>query len=450
MRGNGVIRFNSLTGNYKLITFDERRIAPMNDILCIHRDRNKTFWFGSSYGLIRFNINPDGSYEYKNYNENDGLPNNTIHGILENTDGDLWLSSNTGIILFDPVKETFKNYNQKTGLKIIEFSDNAYYKDEEQSTFYFGGVDGIVHITSEENQKKRYIPEIYFTKLRIFNQDYNIHDFEKKKKGESYIELNYKQNFFAISFISMDFINGENSWYAYKLENFNNVWMDTHSNEAQFTNIPPGNYLLTVRYNDGTLANEKSIHIVILPPWYLSMTAYIIYFLLFAGSIILVSLYIKKKYERKKKKIARQLDMKYKEEMYEGKLRFFTNITHEFCTPLTLIYGPCERILTHNGSDSFIKKYAGIIKSNTERLNSLIQEVIDFRRMETGNKILHIKKLNISQLVLDIADSFNELSEQNQISFQTRIEPELVWNSDSACFINILNNLKTVRPMASI
>jgi signal transduction histidine kinase/DNA-binding response OmpR family regulator/ligand-binding sensor domain-containing protein len=441
MRGNGIIRFNALNGNYKLITFDERRIAPLNDILCIHRDRNNTFWFGSSYGLIRFNIDPDGNYTYKNYNENDGLPNNTIHGILESPDGYLWLSSNTGITLFDPLKETFRSYNQKTGLKIIEFSDNAYYKDEELSTCFFGGVDGIVRITSEENQKKQYIPDIYFTKLRIFNQDYNIHDFEKKKKGEPYIELDYKQNFFAISFIAMDFINGENSRYAYKLENFNNVWMDTYSNEAQFTNIAPGNYLLTVRYNDGTLDNERSIRIVILPPWYRSMAAYIVYFLLFVGSIILICRYIKQKYERKKRKIARQLDIKYKEEMYEGKLRFFTNITHEFCTPLTLIYGPCERILTHEGSDSFIKKYARIIKSNTERLNSLIQEVIDFRRMETGNKVLHIRKLNISQLVLEITDSFNELSEQNQISFQTRVKPELVWNLDSGCFTNILNNL---------
>ena len=102
--------------------------------------------------------------------------------------------------------------------------------------------------------------------------------------------------------------------------------------------------------------------------------------------------------------------------MYEGKLRFFTNITHEFCTPLTLIYGPCERILQHENSDVFIKKYAQIIKSNTERLNSLIQEVIDFRRMETGNQICHIQELNISKLAKDIIDSFGELAEQNQMN----------------------------------
>jgi signal transduction histidine kinase/DNA-binding response OmpR family regulator/ligand-binding sensor domain-containing protein len=444
MRGNGVIRFNTETGDYKLISFDERNIAPMNDILCIHREKNNTFWFGTSYGLIRFHIHPDGSYDYKNYNENDGLPNNTIHGILESGDGELWLSSNTGIVLFDPVKETFRSFNQKTGLKIIEFSDNAYYKEEKSSICFFGGVDGLVRIKKEENKRKRYVADIFFTKLRIFNKDYNIHDFEKKKDDEKYIELNHKQNFFAVSFVAMDFVHGENSRYSYQLAPISDVWMDTPSNEASFTNIAPGNYILRLKYNNGTAESEnrvESIRIVILPPWYLNWYAKILYVLLFLGSGFFLYLYVKNKYERKKRKIARQLDEKYKEEMYERKLRFFTNITHEFCTPLTLIYGPCERILNHEGSNSYIKKYAGIIQSNTVRLNSLIQEVIDFRRMETGNQICRIQSLNISKIVGEIMDSFNELAEQNAISFQTLIEPDITRNTDYGCFTKIVNNL---------
>lgn len=139
--------------------------------------------------------------------------------------------------------------------------------------------------------------------------------------------------------------------------------------------------------------------------------------------------------------MARKLQNKYKEEMYEGKLRFFTNITHEFCTPLALIYGPCERILHHSQSDSFIKKYAQIIKSNTERLNSLIQEVIDFRRMETGNQICHIQKLDISELTNEIIESFDGLAEQNHIQLETDITPEILWKSDHSGFTKILSNL---------
>lgn len=153
----------------------------MNDILCIHQDKNKIIWVGSSYGLTRLTLLPNGEYDYKNFNENEGLPNNTIHGIAEDPQGNLWLSSNTGIILFDPHKNTFRNLNHKTGLKVIEFSDNAYFQDNTKKRYFFGGVDGIVWIENVEKKRKDFIPDIFFTKLRIFNKDYNISEFEKSK-----------------------------------------------------------------------------------------------------------------------------------------------------------------------------------------------------------------------------------------------------------------------------
>lgn len=444
MRGNGVIRLNTQTEAYQLISFDKNGIAPMNDILCIHQDKNKIIWIGSSYGLTRLTLLPNGEYDYKNFNENEGLPNNTIHGIAEDPQGNLWLSSNTGIILFDSHKNTFRNLNHKTGLKFIEFSDNAYFQDNTKKRYFFGGVDGIVWIENGGKKRKDFIPDIFFTKLRIFNKDYNISEFEKSKGNKREIVLKHDQNFFAVSFVAMDFINGENSKYSYKLENFSNVWMDTRSNEAQFTNIPPGNYILRVKYNDGISSNEnltQSIYITILPPWYRSIAAQTIYVLLFIGAGLGLFRYIRWKYKRRKASIDRRLKEKYKEEMYEGKLRFFTNITHEFCTPLTLIYGPCERILNYEHSDNFILKYAQIIKSNTERLNSLIQEVIDFRRMETGNQICHIQELNISELGNGIIESFDELAEQNRIQLETDITPDIIWGSDHNGFTKILNNL---------
>lgn len=444
IRGNGVVRLNTQTEDYRLITFNKKGIAPMNDILCIHQDANKNIWVGSSYGLTKITQLSNGEYDYKNFNENEGLPNNTIHGIAEDPQGNLWLSSNTGLILFNPQKNTFRNLNHKTGLKVTEFSDNAYFQDNIQNRYFFGGVDGIVWIKNEERKKKKFIPEIYFTQLRIFNQDYNISEFVKNRGNKEAIVLNYDQNFFAISFVAMDFINGESSKFSYKLENFSDVWMDTRSNEAQFTSLAPGEYILKVKYNDGINSSEnliQSIHIIILPPWYQSIVAQIIYVLLVVVIGFIIFRYIRWKYEQRKSAISRRLNEKYKEEMYEGKLRFFTNITHEFCTPLTLIYGPCERILHYDKSDGFIKKYAQIIKSNTERLNSLIQEVIDFRRMETGNQICHIQELNISELANEIIESFEELAEQNHIQLETEITPDIIWRSDNSGFTKIMNNL---------
>lgn len=444
MRGNGLIRFNPRTNKYQLISFEEKGIAPMNDVLCIFQDKNKTLWLGTSYGIIRFTMYADGTYDYKNFNENNGLPNNTIHGILEAPDNKLWLSSNTGIILFDPVIGTFRNFNQKTGLKVIEYSDNAYYSDPNAAVFFFGGVDGLTWIHKEEIERKRYIPTIQFTGLRIFNQEYNIHHFEKQEESEPYIELKYKQNYFSVSFVAMDFVNGANSSYSYRLENFSHVWMDTRSNEAQFTNIPPGAYNLQVKYNDGTGDNEdqmESIRIVILPPWYQTLYARIGYVLLAMGSLFLLFYVVRRKYEVRKQKMNRQLKEKYKEEMYENKLRFFTNITHEFSTPLTLIYGPCERILAHPSIDGPVRKYAQIIKSNAERLNTLIQEIIDFRRMETGHKKLKIEQVNMSLLTQDIARSFVELAERNNIFFRQEIAPDVMWNTDTGGYTKIISNL---------
>lgn len=130
-----------------------------------------------------------------------------------------------------------------------------------------------------------------------------------------------------------------------------------------------------------------------------------------------------------------------KEEIYESKLRFFTNITHEFCTPLTLIYGPCEKILSYPNSDSYIRKYGQMIQQNTERLNSLILELLEFRRLETGNKSLSIQQIAVSDKIRTIAESFTELAENQNLSYYLNIQPDVLWNTDISCFNKIINNL---------
>ncbi|MDR0542785.1 MAG: hypothetical protein LBH19_11340 [Dysgonamonadaceae bacterium] len=163
IRGNGVVRFNLKSEKYQLLSFDKKGIAPINDILCIHQDRNGTLWLGSSYGITRLTRLPNGKYACKNFNETDGLSNNTIHGILEDAEGKWWLSSNAGIILFDTAKGTFRSFNRATGLKITEFSDKAYYKDESNQTYFFGRIDGLVWIKDEQkNKSKNFTPGIFF------------------------------------------------------------------------------------------------------------------------------------------------------------------------------------------------------------------------------------------------------------------------------------------------
>jgi len=443
MRGSGAIRLNYINGSYQLVTFEKKGIAPMNDILsiCIGKDGNN--WFGSSYGITKIEKLPNGQFSCHNFNESDGLSNNTIHGILENKDGKLWLSTNAGIVSFDPSEKAFRSFNQRTGLKVIEFSDNAYYKDEQTSTCFFGGIDGVVWIRQEEKINKNFVPPVYFTSLRVFNEKFNISDFLVEQGEQSHLQLKYNQNFFTVSFIANDFTNGMHRKYSYQLENFSETWMNANHGEAQFTNIPPGKYVLKVKYYGENAGQNQiaSLNITILPPWYLSIYAKLLYGIAIICMLVLIYRYLRRKYERKKIKIERIINQKYKEEMYEGKLRFLTNITHEFCTPLTLIHTPSERILNYEGSDAYIKKYAWTIKSNAEKLNNLIQEIIDFRRIETGNKICKIESCNINNICTEIAESFTDLAEENHINFSLNIGTSIRWNLDRSCITKILNNL---------
>lgn len=444
-RGHGVYRFNVHNETGRNISFDRIGIPAINDVLCILKDKKERLWFGTCYGLIRLDQFRNEESTFTSFNENNGLPNNTIHGIKEDGKGYLWLSSNTGIIQFNTETKTARQFNYKNGLDVFEFSDNAYYQSPFTGSIFFGGVNGIVWLHESNEKKNALVPDMFFRKLRVFNEDFVLDDFIKGEGDARYLQLNYDQNFFSISFVAMDYINGANCSYSYMLENFSNVWMETsNDNEAHFTNIPPGKYVLKVRYNSGLDGSEDqctSMIIVIRPPWYQSIYARVLYWLLIMGATCYFFYVVRKRNEKKRALMTEKLEEKHKEEVYEEKLRFFTNITHEFCTPLTLIYGPCERILGYENTDSFIRKYIMLIKSNTERLNSLIQEVIEFRRMETGHKTCNIQHTDVNELTDDIFSSFSELADRNNILFKTEVVENLFWNTDRGCLTKILNNL---------
>jgi signal transduction histidine kinase/DNA-binding response OmpR family regulator/ligand-binding sensor domain-containing protein len=445
-RGYGAQRLNLPTGTFRQVQFDKKNVATINDILSIHKDSDGNMWFGTSFGITRLVRDNRDSVIYENYNEIEGLPNNTIHGILEDDRGYLWLSTNNGIVQFDSETKNFRLFNYRNGLKVIEFSDGAHYRDEKTGNLFFGGTNGFVCITQDVFNEKEFVPPIYFSGLKIYENEYNPAEFMKKKKNKEYIELKYEQNFFSISFVTPDYINGQNCKYIYKLENFNDKWIENHfSNVVTFTKVPPGEYILHVKYENGINVSQKdhvySLRIVILSPWYLSIWAYLLYGISGMAVCFFILFRVRLRYRNKREVMINKMNERQKEEIYESKLRFFTNITHEFCTPLTLIYGPCTRIASYPGADTFVKKYASLILKNAERLNALIQELIEFRRIETGHKSCLIEQLAISKLAKSVSDSFTELAETKSIDYQIRITENIYWNSDKSCFTKILMNL---------
>jgi signal transduction histidine kinase/DNA-binding response OmpR family regulator len=444
-RGYGVQRLNFQTETFTPIRFYKKDIETINDILSVHKDRKGNLWFGTSFGITRLLQYDRDTVIYENYNEIEGLPNNTIHGILEDNNGHLWLSTNNGMVQFDVETRKFRIYNHKNGLDVIEFSDGAYFRDEKTGILFFGGTNGFLSITQDVFEGREFTPPIYFTGLKIYENEYNLVDFMRRTKHGEYLELPYEQNFFSISFIAPDYINGQHYRYAYTLENFNDQWFDKgFSNVVTFTKVPPGEYVLHIKYDNGIVAapqNDYALKIVILPPWYKTIWAYLIYILLCAAGLYAALWMVRTSYKHKRTAMIEKMNQQQKEEIYESKLRFFTNITHELCTPLTLIYGPCARIVSYAGTDTFVKKYATLILKNAERLNSLIQELIEFRRIETGHKSCIIEPLLIADLTRNIAESFIDLAETRNIDYQIHIDDPVEWNSDKGCITKILTNL---------
>ncbi len=439
-RGYGAYRWNSLTDRFKSFHFNQTvKSQTINDIFAIHKNK-EGYWFGSSNGLIKLN-----NKKYHVYNEVDGFPNNTIHGILEDSHANLWLSTNQGLVRFNTVRSTIQTYPQKGYFEITEFSDGAFYKDERTGTLFFGGTNGFISIKENMIGIKPYTPALKFYRLSIYGKEYNLFSKIMEDKGKSILKLSYKQNFFSLSFRAIDYINGNNYVYYYKIINLSNEWIDNgFSNTATFSNLTPGKYILLVKYknkNTGKESTPQSIIIQITPPWYTSTMAYWIYVIIIISIIMISIKWSIKHYHHKKNSMIRQINQQKKEELYESKLRFFTNITHEFCTPLTLISGPCERILSYKSTDSYINKYANMIRQNAGRLNSLILELIEFRRLETGNKSLKIEKIFVSKQIQDITEAFSELAERKKINYKLKIQENIYWNTDNSCLYKITNNL---------
>ena len=439
-RGYGAYRLNVETEQLTPYRFDNVvNSQTANDIFAIYKNE-KGYWLGTSSGLLHFNE------DYSHYHDRaDLFSNNTVHGILEDQQNNLWISTNQGLVRFNPKTNTGQTYDRENGLEVTEFSDGAFYKDSRTETLFFGGTNGFVTVKPNAYIMADYMPQINLKGLSIFGKEYNIHDFLHDKKGKKILQLDYSRNFFCIDFMAIDYINGNNYSYSYKLDEVSSQWIESGTSaSAIFSNLAPGQYTLLVKYKNNMNGKEcepQKLLIQITPPWYLSNWAYILYFILIALFCILAVYRIVHQYRRKQHRMIEKLNREKKEEVYESKLRFFTNITHEFCTPLTLIYGPCEKILAYPQSDSYIRKYGKMIQQNTEKLNGLILELLEFRRLETRHKVLSIQRLSVSDKLQNIAESFCELAENKNLNYRLDIEPDIEWNTDISCFSKIVNNL---------
>ncbi len=440
-KGYGAFRYNPSTDGLEPLSDIKFDNVTLNSILDISRDSSGHWLLGTSYGLARY----DSDTSYSLFNTRNGFPNNTVHAILKSGPNDFWLSTNLGLVNFNSRDDSFRTYGFNDGLDVVEFSDGAAFYDRTDGTLYFGGINGFTSVSADGKQEQPYMPPVYFNGLSVLGEKAVLSEhLSPKASGKDSVqvlELDYDQNFFSVSFAAVDYINGNNCTYYYRLKESGDQWINNgHKNEIPFTGIAPGEYTLQVRYHNGVFDLDSDIYsmkIHIAEPWYTSWWAYVLYCASIAAVAVLVIRNEVQKHRIRKQKMLDELEVRHKEEIFESKLRFFTDVASEFSTPLTLIYGSCGQILAEGGLSAEVSGYAKMIQSNASRLDSLIHELVEFRHIETGHRAPRIERTELSSLVRDIAPACREAAKSREISFSYSVPEKAEVNTDKA-FINVV------------
>ncbi len=438
--GIGSIDINSK--RMKLINFnnDQSEYGFPIQTNCLYTDQNENYWIGTEgKGLYRYNSKLN---ESEHFGTNEGLPSEIIYGILPDSDGDLWISTNNGLSKFDIEKSAFRNFYVSDGLQSNEFNYGAFLKTS-SGELMFGGVNGLNYFNPNDIVDEDFIPNLDIYSVSVRNKPFlRITDSIKE------IKLKHDQNDFKFDFVAINFSNPDSNNYAYMLEGFDSDWNYIGNNtSANYTNLGHGTYVFKVKNAISPNSwREKPdiIKVTILPAPWKTWWAYLIYLFLASLSFYFIRKLIRARINAKNELKRERLEKEKLEEVNKLKLQLFTEISHEFRTPLTLILGPVEQLLRSNieeGNPEF-KKKLDTIKINTNVLLQLTSELLDFRKSESGKARLFASKNNIVPFIQQTKLSFDELAQQKNIDFQFISEKNAikVWFDDSK-FRKILFNL---------
>ena len=387
-------------------------------IYSMYESKDGTLWAGSySNGL--FTLDDNGEV-LANYTEADGLPGHTIFGILEDDAGQIWLSTNNGLVKFDRRNQYFTDYNYSDGLRNLEYNFNAYNKTS-KGEFLFGGTNGFTLFRPGEIKINTFVPPVVFTELESFNRPVKVNDghglLSKAINLTRSLTFKYNQANFSLSFAALDYFNPDNNRYAYMLEGLDIDWKYTQGKtEANYTIQRPGDYTFRLKgaNSDGIWnSKERQLHIVVLPPPWRSWWAYLIYSLFIALAIFSVLRFIRLRHRLQ----LEQIEKEKQEELHQSKLRFFTNIAHEFRTPLTLILGPLEELTQKQEASGPVHRQLLSIQNNAQRLLNLVNQLLTFRKLEADHEQMQAAEGNVVRFVNEIFLSFQENARLRKIEY---------------------------------
>ena len=460
--GYGVDLFERQTGRFiqYLNNPADSNTLVNNSVFKVLNDGYGYIWIGTKEGLNQFDKK---SKTFRTFRHKDGLPHNTILSILEDSRNNLWVSTPKGLSNLIMVRGEhgevksfhFKNYDEFDGLQGNQFNDDAGLKTK-SGELVFGGGGGFNLFRPEDIVPNERKPSVVLTGFQVYNKDIAIGEkingkviLGKSMSAIDEITLDHSDDVFSIEFAALTFFHPGKSQYKYKLEGFNRDWLVSSGEARQvtFTNLDPGEYVFLVKAsnNDGVWNDEATkLKIIVLPPFWKTKTAFVLYTV-----IILASLLITRKLIQYRERMTFALERERHEaqqlhELDMMKIRFFTNVSHEFRTPLTLILTPLEKILKHTKEPEQLNQFQ-LIHRNARRLLNLVNQLLDFRKLEVQEIKFNPTDGDVIQFIRETVFSFSDLSEKKdiQLDFKTSIDSlEMSFDADKLekILLNLLSN----------
>jgi signal transduction histidine kinase/ligand-binding sensor domain-containing protein/DNA-binding response OmpR family regulator len=422
-----------------------------NHVNKIYQDRQGRIWVMTQGGGLNEYLGPDKGF--KVFTVKDGLASNSLRGMVEDAKGDLWFSTNGGISKMDAKTLKFVNFEEADGLQGKEFMTNAVAKNN-QNWLFFGGVNGLNYLKSDSLRMRLNVPPVYFTKLKIFNKDVEVGQENSPLTVDilstKHVTLQPDQTVFSLDFVALEYQRPKNNRYAYYLEGFEKEWnLVGTQRSVTYTNLSPGDYIFKLKASnsDGVWAeNPYDLKITVLPPWYRTWWAYILYGLFIAACIYAFIREVRVREAFRTDLRLKEIEKERIQELEQVKTHFFTNISHELRTPLTLITSPLEKYFISNTSlNKDQKTKINSIYQNAQKLLRLINQLLDLSKIESGNVLPVIEKHDLVRQLHTLKQSFESYAQQKQIrlKWEAPIESLLVYyDADiiEKCVSNLLSN----------
>jgi ligand-binding sensor domain-containing protein/signal transduction histidine kinase/DNA-binding response OmpR family regulator len=425
--GGGVYYSNTRTGRQGHLHYQAGQPNTLinNYVNHLFEDRSHHWWFCTESGLSGYD---PATGKFANFTVENGLPDNQVFRVLEDSSGHLWISTAKGLARFDPHSRSFEAFHAPNGLPTEQFNYNSAFQDTD-GTMYFGTEKGMVSFQPARFYKNRFVPPVYLTGIQFNNKDVDIHRKEGLlRQSITYartLTLPYDSANISLDAAALSYIVPEMNRYQYQLEGIDRNWIHLKNNrKIYYTNLPPGNYTFRIRGSTSEgIWNPKAavLHIHILPPYWATWWAYILYALIAVAIALIIARYYHLAIFEKNKRQIESIEMKTEREIYNAKIEFFTNVAHEIRTPLTLIKMPLDKLLGQPVHSPEVNDSLNMIKKNTNRLIDLTNQLLDFRKAEANKFSLNFSKTDINELLNDLYSVFKPTAEIKGLAFRLEL-----------------------------